>query len=200
MPGKNIRWRCYKNTSFFKKLQEGTLHLPANNVLPNTDLSLPFVFVADDAFPLHNHILKPYPGVNEKGSIERIYNYRLSRARRIVENVFGIMTAVFRVLRKPSLLEPQKVQKVVLACVHLHNYLRKSKSSRYIYTHQGSLDSEVKGVLANGSWRQDSGTTSSLIPIRKVARKTSSVTKENRQQFAEYFATAGRVPWQDFYA
>lgn len=186
-----------KNTSFYKKLQEGTLHLPPNNVLPNTDLSLPYVFVADDAFPLQEHILKPYPGVNEKGSSERIFNYRLSRARRLVENVFGIMSAVFRVLRKPILLEPQKVQKVVLACVHLHNYLRNSRSSRNIYTHQGSLDSEVNGEVTKGSWRQDTATVTSLFPIRRVARKTSSVNTENRHQFAQYFATVGRVPWQD---
>lgn len=73
-----------------------------------------------------------YSGSHEKQSKKRIFNYRLSRARRFVEYVFGILSAVFRVLRKPMLLEPQKAELVVMACMYLHNYLRKNKSSRDI--------------------------------------------------------------------
>lgn len=72
---------------------------------------LPHVFVADDAFPLCPNIKKPYSGHQQKGSSKSIYNYRPSRARRIVKNVFGILCSVFRVLRKPMLLQPEKVEK-----------------------------------------------------------------------------------------
>jgi len=53
--------------------------------------------------------MKPYSGIYERSLAERALNYRLSRARRVVENIFGIMSSVFRVLRKPMLLEPNKV-------------------------------------------------------------------------------------------
>nr|CAI5825772.1 unnamed protein product [Callosobruchus analis] len=189
-----------KNTSFYKKLQGNELHLPSDNALPNTEKVLPYVFVADDAFPLEEHIMKPYPGSHQEDSIERIFNYRLSRARRVVENAFGILSVVFRVLRKPMLLEPHKAAKVVLACIYLHNYLRRSKSSRNIYTRQDTFDQEIDGKIIQGSWRQErEANPTSLLPIRNIPRKSAGVSKDNRKQFAGYFKTVGRVPWQELY-
>ncbi|CAK1599439.1 unnamed protein product [Parnassius mnemosyne] len=57
-------------------------------------------------------------------------NYRLSRARRFVENAFGVLSSSYRVLRKPMLLEPEKATKVVLATVYLYNYLRSNSNLR----------------------------------------------------------------------
>lgn len=56
---------------------------------------------------------------------QRIFNYRLSRTHRIVENAFGIICNWFRILRLhvPILLSPEKVKKIVLCC-KLHNFLR----------------------------------------------------------------------------
>lgn len=51
---------------------------------------MPFMIVVDDAFPLNKHIMKPYSQVGLTPE-SRIFNYRLSRARRIVENAFGIL-------------------------------------------------------------------------------------------------------------
>lgn len=94
----------FKNTNFFSKLSEETLNLPQDNALPGRQTPVPFVFDADDAFPLQNYTMKPYSGNNEAGSTKRIFNYRLSRARRVVENAFGTLSVVFRVLRTPLLL------------------------------------------------------------------------------------------------
>ncbi|VVC46177.1 Harbinger transposase-derived nuclease domain [Cinara cedri] len=102
----------------------------------------PYVFVAEDAFPLSPCILKPYSGHQNKGSKNRTFNYRLSRTRRVVENVFGTIALIFRVFRKPMLLQPENVEKAVLACVYLHNYLRKSSLSKKRYTPPGAFDSE----------------------------------------------------------
>jgi hypothetical protein len=63
------------------------------------------VFVIDDACPLASQFMKPFPGELCKGSPKRILNYRLSRARCIVENAFGILASVFRVFCKPLAVE-----------------------------------------------------------------------------------------------
>jgi hypothetical protein len=53
--------------------------------------NIPYMIVGDDAFPLKPYLMKPYPNRN-LGITQRVFNYRLFRVRRIVENVFGIYT------------------------------------------------------------------------------------------------------------
>ena len=73
---------------------------PDPSVIVGTDKSFPYVVVGDEAFPLKENLMKPYPSTG-LSSEKRIFNYRLSRARRITENTFGITAARFRVLRRP---------------------------------------------------------------------------------------------------
>jgi hypothetical protein len=82
----------FNETKFKKSLEDNSINLPNPCKLPGRNKSIPFVFVADDAFPLSCNIMKPYAGIQEKGSSKRIFNYRLNRARRVSENTFGIIT------------------------------------------------------------------------------------------------------------
>lgn len=80
----------FKKSSLNKALESNTLHIPQAKSLLTGDKPMPFMIVVDDAFPLNKHIMKPYSQVGLTPE-SRIFNYRLSRARRIVENAFGIL-------------------------------------------------------------------------------------------------------------
>ena len=74
---------------FYRATRENLLELPPYKPLPvsnnlyydsqNTE-PMPYVFLADDAFPLGKHCLKPY-SQSSSTPIKRIFNYRLSRVR-----------------------------------------------------------------------------------------------------------------------
>lgn len=187
----------FASTSLYRKMMRDELFLPQSEPLPGRQKCVPYVMVGDDAFPLSTTILKPFPGIHDKGSIERIFNYRLCRARRIVENVFGILASVFRVFRGPMLLQPEKAALVSMTCARLHNFLRKSDTSRQIYTPSGSFDHETEGVVTPGTWRQNTNNVS-LTPLCRVPRKSSLQAKDVRNEFAQYFKTNGAVEWQEY--
>lgn len=97
------------------------------------------------------------------------------------------------------LLEPKKSELVFMACVYLHNFLRRSSTSKNIYTPPGTFDQEENGqILFEGSWREigESGTT--LFPLKKIARKPAISAQEIRDEYATYF-TKNPIPWQDKY-
>lgn len=145
--------------------------------------------------PLQRHIMKPYPGTHARGSEKWIYNYRLSRARRIVENAFGILSAVFRILRKPMLLQPDKASLIIMACVYLHNYLMKRKASRKLYNPPGMMDRIEDGVVTPGQWR-NVGRLSSFLPLPNTGRRYTQQCENVRQEFSDYFNFTDILPWQ----
>lgn len=109
----------------------GSLNIPPTCMLPNTNIEMPLHIVGDDAFPLCKVIMKPYSRRNlEHG--QQVFNYRLSRARRIVENVFGILPARFRVFHSVIPFNPIDARYIVQACVILHNILNRKNTKHYL--------------------------------------------------------------------
>jgi hypothetical protein len=71
-------------------LEEKTLGVPPDEPFPSDTRPMPYCIVGDDAFPQRTWLQKPYP-FRLMDPEERVFNYRLSRARRVVENAFGIL-------------------------------------------------------------------------------------------------------------
>nr|XP_022911203.1 uncharacterized protein LOC111422238 [Onthophagus taurus] len=186
------------NATHFKKcFEESTLNLPSALVLPGRHVEVPFVFVGDDAFPLSCNIMKPFPGLQDKGSKTRIFNYRLSRARRVSENAFGILSSVFRILRKPILLQPETATKITLTLIHLHNYLKKNRSKNlYSPKECFDLESTDTGDITPGLWRQDVAHFQ-MMSIPKIPRRSTNAAQAVRNEFKEYFnSPEGDLPFQ----
>ena len=86
------------DTDVFQAFEKTALHLPGEEkVLTHF---LPYALVADEIFPLKPWLMKPYP-VRNLTEEKRVYNYRLSRARSTKENTLGILSAKWRIFRKP---------------------------------------------------------------------------------------------------
>uniref|UniRef100_A0A671NAK6 DDE Tnp4 domain-containing protein n=1 Tax=Sinocyclocheilus anshuiensis TaxID=1608454 RepID=A0A671NAK6_9TELE len=146
------------------------------------DMSMPFFVVADEAFPLKSYLMKPFArrGLSRE---QRVFNYRLSRARRIVENTFANR---FRVFLSTIDLDPNVVEVIVLASCALHNYLRDECGNAYLC---GLTDQD-----GQETWRQDPPLQQAALPRSTNA---SSEAKQNRERLMEYFnSEAGAVPWQ----
>ena len=151
----------FSNSSFYNIFKDNLLKILQSGQLTNFAEEMPFVFVGDDAFPLLRNLMKPYSGEN-LSSEEIIFNYRLSRARRIVENAFGILASRFCVLLNKINLNPEKAAMITLAACYLHNYLRRKNSSVYL---KGSIDIENTntGEIQFGAWRTDTQQLTCLL-------------------------------------
>lgn len=116
----------------------------------------------------------------------QIYNYRLSRMRRLIENAFGIMAATFRVYGTKFLVQPDKVEKIVLATTVLHNFLRCHHQPTNFTT---DTDTEL------GSWRDVEQHGMGDLP--HIARRGTEDAKSIRDEFRKYFNNEGAVGWQE---
>lgn len=166
----------FKRSNLGIRLGSGTLNLPVNRELPNTnEPKLPFVIVGDEAFALDKHLMRPFPG-NNLTREKRTFNYRLSRARRCVECTFGVLCNKWRILHTPILTYPDFATHIVKAVCVLHNFVRKRDG--YNFKDQLFVD--------------DLETISSQSSHQNITNATNV-----RQKFTEYFNNEGRVVWQD---
>ena len=90
----------FKNSSLFTALESKSLKLLSPEPLTSEDFQLSYMLVADDAFPVKENIKKPF-GQTGLTRYKQIFNYRLSRVRRVVENSFGILANRFHVFMTP---------------------------------------------------------------------------------------------------
>lgn len=173
------------------------LMIPAPQSLPNRTTPTPFVLTGDEAFGLSTYMLRPYPQKNLTVE-QRIANYRISRGRRISENILGILCNRWRCLRVPFLLDPEKVKIIFLAILVLHNWLRADKDSKHVYCPPPLLDHENcdTGEFLLGTWREDTPSESFLNLNVMPPRNSPAAAKKMREEFTAWFNNEGHVDWQ----
>lgn len=181
-----------ENTKFMKSLVANKLNLPAPEVVVPGEPPLNYVFVGDEAFAMRHDFLKPY-NQRELNYQKRIFNYRLCRARRIIENTFGILANRFRVLHTCINLKVDNMDKVVLACCALHNFLRRNSANSYTSNDVFDFEDISTGVISPGL-RTRSGDLLDLAGSHN--RHHSTQAQDVRKDFENYFNNSGSVPWQ----
>lgn len=186
----------FLNTKFYEKLENNDLNIPEQEILSDSSRTLPYVFVADDAFPLRKDMMKPFRQNDLDSRAKKIYNYRTSRARRIVENAFGILAARFRIYRTQINMSTKNIESVVRATCVLHNYLMTTSLSSYASSDFFDRENFEEGTTSSGLTTR----RSTLEPLQRTRQGDSERTaKQIRNEFMSYFVNEGKVPWQDNY-
>jgi hypothetical protein len=104
------------------------------------------------------------------------FNKRLSRARAVIENAFGIMASRFGVFQKPMSLEPQKAATVTMAGCCLHNFLAKESKQMYFASCKQSIGGE------------------SLVDLQRTMNRNSAFNaKSVRESLCSYYDNEGNL-------
>lgn len=124
--------------------------------------------------------MKPYPRHQSlTDRTKAVFNYRLSRARRIVENAFGILTHRFRLFATPIHLCTESVENATTAACIIHNSLIEERTSRE------STSDTISPTNLNS------------IDNSNEDEVYSDEPHNIRDQFRDYFMTTGTVSWQN---
>jgi hypothetical protein len=164
-----------------KSLKAITLNIPNSKPPPNSEETLTFVIVGDEAFSLKIHLLRPYLTVlARKDKSKQIYNYRVSRACRFVGSAFGTLTQQFRSYYGRIQLSPENADKVVLAACVLHNYLRNC-------------------VCVQNCVFENTDVPPQFAYVTTFRRSDGSASEEAvsmREKYRQFFENVGLVRWQ----
>jgi len=97
--GRHSDGGIFKNSAMGQRFYNNNMYLPAPSAI-SARHQVPYVIVADEAFQLNSFTMRPYSSKNLTFR-QRIFNYRLSRARLVSENPYAIWVSRWRILGWP---------------------------------------------------------------------------------------------------
>jgi hypothetical protein len=123
----SYRWHIdsgiFKNSAFYREYSDGKTILPLK-LLPGRNIPVPHVLIDDEDFALQMYLMRPFPrAAIANDARKKKFNKQLSRARRVVENAFGILAQKWRVFFRPIETDAETAERVVKAACCLHNYI-----------------------------------------------------------------------------
>lgn len=176
--GKSSDSTIFSESSLYEAMQNGTLNIPQpEELVVDEGSKIPYFFISDDAFALDRHIMKPY-NRNMKLSVpQEIFNYRLCRARMVVECAFGRLASRFRIFHRPIEVKLDSVDAIVKASCVLHNYLTKPRTASVAE----AADSEIIDAFS---------------AIGNQSQRTYKYACRTRDELSRYLTTRGNVDFQ----
>jgi hypothetical protein len=179
--GKQSDGGVFRHSALYQSLETRSLKLPEDTVLPNSEITLPYVFVGDETYPL-TYVMKPY----SRRTLDRskaIFNYRLSRARRIVECAFGICASKWRILDKAIETKVDTAMEIVKCIALLHNII---------------IDVEGLHDLSSNDCSSLDTNDGNQLKKSRIHNSVTASAKQKRDLFCKYFSSpAGSIPWQE---
>ncbi len=190
--------QLFNNSALKKGLDDGLMRLPPPDSMTNDNQPMPYFILGDDAFALRDYLMKPF-SQRSLNPEQRIYNYRISRGRMVVENAFGILAQRWQCFLTTMQQDPENVKKIVHAGICLHNFIRMRLARDNVADLAPGVepDREDEGHdIIPGSWRENAN----LEPLdaRHQGVRELEAAKRQRQTLVAYFnSPAGAVPWQE---
>lgn len=177
----------FKNSLIGQGFEHNLLNVPPPKRIAEDTIELPYVLVGDEAFARTNYMMRPYPRCSNLDRKKKVFNYRLSRARKIVESSFGILTTRWRIYQKPIIASVPTIMKIIQATVCLHNYIMCQEKHRPRSERRYSLIAPEDRLQVSDALK-DMTRTGANTYTRNAAHI--------RDMFATYFTTTGALPWQ----
>ena len=148
--------RVLANSTMGVAFESERLKVPKGRVIDQETGILPYFLVGDEIFPLKTWLIRPYPGTDLSCDEKKIYNYKHSRAPRVIENALGILITRWRIFYKPIKSTLENAENYTVACLALHNYLKQTDNA--VYRPVGFADSESRdGAIKECKWRSMKG-------------------------------------------
>uniref|UniRef100_A0A6P7HI19 Uncharacterized protein LOC114349058 n=1 Tax=Diabrotica virgifera virgifera TaxID=50390 RepID=A0A6P7HI19_DIAVI len=148
--GKNSDGGIFENSNMGQRFEAGLMNVPEDKNLPGQ--------------------VEPCPHQSRSDRRKENYNTRLCRARRGVENAFGIFAQKWRVFFRPIETKVETTISIVETCCILHNFLRTKVNQ------QGREFSETE---------ENSGRA--FINIERDPRRATNLAFSTREKFVNYF-------------
>ncbi|TKR73176.1 hypothetical protein L596_020516 [Steinernema carpocapsae] len=173
--------RILDRSSLGRAICEETIPFPEDDRIWEQGPELPYFFLGDGGFPLGRRIMKPFSGATRPE--EAVFNFRLSHARNVIENAFGILAAKWRILLAPIETDVNFSSKIVASCIHLHNFVMK----------------EDRGERSRCEDIPEARLTSAPIQPRS-STSSSAAARSVRQNLVNYFQNEGAVEYQQVHS
>lgn len=126
----------------------------------------------------------------------RIFDYRVSRARRLSENVFGILAARFGIFQRAIRLSPEHATTLTMACLALHNFLMTRRDAQFAPPSFVDREHPLSHEHIDGEWRQNRERIFENLH-RQAGNRSSNDARWVRDEIREYVNAEGQVPWQE---
>lgn len=141
-------------------------HIPAStrNI---GGVNVGYYILGDSAYPLQNWLLKPFTDTGRLTAEQQVYNFKVCRARVVVENAFGRLKGRWRCLMKRNDCAVNLVKSMVLTCCALHNLC------------------ESHGEAYENSW----DSPSAAEPVAALALAVEEEGKDVREGLMRYLTT-----------
>ena len=116
-PGNSHDSIIFQSTDIYKDLPSDKFKNVAHR---EGTVDIPPILLGDGAFPFHNWMMKPYSQAVLKNE-QNYFNYRLSRARMVIEGAFGKLKGRWRALYRKCESKANTMKAKTLACIVPHN-------------------------------------------------------------------------------